>query len=205
SRRQTHHRHAAPPRQGAIGSPLKLNRDERRWGRPRERPGRGVLLDPFPKQVRVDPVFERKSRYRNARLKTTRDKTLLRCRLVAPATVPTNKPDPQFLIIVCHHKVSTYFGGHLMHQSTQKQKVQGNSRLRIAATFQALLDDLVSRGRDPAVPRLLSVVEGDLPHLRFGRHDPALPDLQGAQTSWNACRKSIMRPPVGCCANLGAR
>ncbi|WP_247523817.1 hypothetical protein, partial [Bradyrhizobium sp. 145] len=32
-------------------------------------------------------------------------------------------------IIVCHHKVSTYFGGHLMHQSTQKQKVQGNSRL----------------------------------------------------------------------------
>ncbi|WP_354242734.1 hypothetical protein, partial [Bradyrhizobium sp. LA2.1] len=31
--------------------------------------------------------------------------------------------------IVCHHKVSTYFGGHLMHQSTQKQKVQGNSRL----------------------------------------------------------------------------
>ncbi|WP_247562826.1 hypothetical protein, partial [Bradyrhizobium sp. 188] len=33
-------------------------------------------------------------------------------------------------IIVCHHKVSTYFGGHLMHQSTQKQKVQGNSRLR---------------------------------------------------------------------------
>ncbi|MET4449876.1 hypothetical protein ABIB75_008190, partial [Bradyrhizobium sp. GM2.2] len=31
----------------------------------------------------------------------------LRCRLVAPATVPTNKPDPQFLIIVCHHKVST--------------------------------------------------------------------------------------------------
>ncbi|MGY3408367.1 hypothetical protein ACVWZV_004480 [Bradyrhizobium sp. GM5.1] len=74
-------------------------------------------------------MFERKSRYRNARLKTTRDKTLLRCRLVAPATVPTNKPDPQFLIIVCHHKVSTYFGGHLMHQSTQKQKVQGNSRL----------------------------------------------------------------------------
>src|SRR3954447_6099491 len=131
SRRQTHHRRAAPPRQGAIGSPLKLNRDERRWGRPRQRPGRGVLLDPFPKQVRVDPVFERKSRYRNARLKTTRDKTLLRCCLVAPATVPTNKPDPQFLIFVCHHKVSTYFGGHLMHQSTQKQKVQGNSRLRI--------------------------------------------------------------------------
>ena len=28
-----------------------------------------------------------------------RDKTLFRCRLVAPATVPANKPDPQFLII----------------------------------------------------------------------------------------------------------
>jgi hypothetical protein len=100
-----------------------------------------VLLDPFPKQVRVDPVFERKSRYRNARLKTTRDKTLLRCCLVAPATVPTNKPDPQFLIFVCHHKVSTYFGGHLMHQSTQKQKVQGNSRLRMifAAGREALM------------------------------------------------------------------
>jgi hypothetical protein len=88
-----------------------------------------VLLDPLPKQVRVDPVFERKSRYRNPRLKTGRDKTLLRCRLVAPATVPANKPHSQFLIIVCHHKVPTYFGGHLMHQSTQKQKVEGNSRL----------------------------------------------------------------------------
>src|SRR3954462_9453631 len=129
SRRQTHHPPYAPTRQGAIGSPLKLNRDERRWGRPRERPGRGVLLDPFPKQVRVDPVFERKSRYRNARLKTTRDKTLLRCRLVAPATVPTNKPDPQFLIIVCHHKVSTYFGGHLMQSEHSKAKGAGKFAL----------------------------------------------------------------------------
>ncbi|MBP1888407.1 hypothetical protein J2Z50_006731, partial [Ensifer mexicanus] len=25
--------------------------------------------------------------------------------------------------------MSTYFGGHLMHQSTQQQKVRGNSRL----------------------------------------------------------------------------
>ncbi|WP_247454885.1 hypothetical protein, partial [Bradyrhizobium sp. 174] len=40
-------------------------------------------------------------------------------------------------IIVCHHKVSTYFGGHLMHQSTQKQKVQGNSRLRYLASQNA--------------------------------------------------------------------
>ncbi len=42
-----------------------------------------------------------------------------------------NKPDPQFLIIRCHHKVSTYLGGHLMHQSSQKKKVRRNSRLRI--------------------------------------------------------------------------
>ncbi|MER8880806.1 hypothetical protein, partial [Mesorhizobium sp. M0684] len=34
-----------------------------------------------------------------------------------------------FLLIFFHHKVSTYFGGHLMHQSTQQQKVRGNSRL----------------------------------------------------------------------------
>lgn len=81
------------------------------------------------REVRVDPVFERKSRDRNARLKAGRHKTLLRCRLVTPATVSANKPDPQFLIVVCHHKVSTYLSGHLMHQSTQKQKVRRNSRL----------------------------------------------------------------------------
>src|SRR3954451_11850992 len=75
-------------------------------------------------------MFECKPRYRNPRLKARRDKTFFRCRLVAPATVPANKPDPQFLIIRCHHKVSTYFGGHLVHQSTQKQKVRRNSRLQ---------------------------------------------------------------------------
>jgi len=74
-------------------------------------------------------MFECKPRYRNPRLEAGRDKTLLRCRLIAPPAVPANKPDPQFLIIVRHRKVSTYFGGHLMHQSTQKQKVQRNSRL----------------------------------------------------------------------------
>ncbi|MGY4593268.1 lipopolysaccharide/colanic/teichoic acid biosynthesis glycosyltransferase [Bradyrhizobium sp. GM22.5] len=31
--------------------------------------------------------------------------------------------------------MSTYFGGHLMHQSTQKQKVQGNSRLQIIGNY----------------------------------------------------------------------
>ncbi|MER8873908.1 hypothetical protein NKI04_29090, partial [Mesorhizobium sp. M0814] len=42
-----------------------------------------------------------------------------------------------FLLIFFHHKVSTYFGGHLMHQSTQQQKVRGNSRLR----FNGLIAD----------------------------------------------------------------
>ncbi|MER9969124.1 hypothetical protein, partial [Mesorhizobium sp. M0060] len=36
-----------------------------------------------------------------------------------------------FLLIFFDHLVSTYFGGHLVHQSTQQQKVRGNSRLLI--------------------------------------------------------------------------
>jgi hypothetical protein len=94
-----------------------------------------ALLDLLPKQVRVDPMFQRKSRYRNAKLKACRHKTLLRGRLKAPATVPTNKPHPQFLFIVAHHKVSTDFGGHLMHHSTQSQKVRRNSRSELAAAM----------------------------------------------------------------------
>ena len=43
-----------------------------------------ALLDLLPKQVRVDPMFQRKSRYRNAKLKACRHKTLLRGRLKAP-------------------------------------------------------------------------------------------------------------------------
>jgi hypothetical protein len=80
-------------------------------------------------------MFQRKSRYRNAKLKACRHKTLLRGRLKAPATVPTNKPHPQFLFIVAHHKVSTDFGGHLMHHSTQSQKVRRNSRSELAAAM----------------------------------------------------------------------
>jgi hypothetical protein len=69
-------------------------------------------------------MFQRKPRHRNTRLKGGRDKTLLRCRLVAPATVPAYKPDPQFLIFAFHHKVSTYLSGHLMHHSIQQKKVR---------------------------------------------------------------------------------
>jgi hypothetical protein len=32
---------------------------------------------PLPKKIRIDPMVERKPRYRNARLKAGRDKTLL--------------------------------------------------------------------------------------------------------------------------------
>ncbi|MFK4532254.1 hypothetical protein ABIA00_000437 [Bradyrhizobium ottawaense] len=48
----------------------------------------------------IDPMFERKPRYRNPRFKAGRDKTVLRCGVVSPAPIPANKPDPQFLIIV---------------------------------------------------------------------------------------------------------
>ncbi len=84
----------------------------------------------FRRRFALTPCSSASLDTRNPRFKAGRDKTLFRCRLVAPATVPANKPDPQFLIIRCHHKVSTYFGGHLMHQSSQKQKVRRNSRLR---------------------------------------------------------------------------
>lgn len=53
-------------------------------------------------------MVQRKPRYRNARLKAGCHKTLFRCRFKAPPTIPTNKPDPQFLFIVAHHMVSTY-------------------------------------------------------------------------------------------------
>ncbi|MDX8483465.1 hypothetical protein RFN28_34290, partial [Mesorhizobium sp. VK24D] len=74
-------------------------------------------------------MFERKPRYRNARLKAGRDKTVLRCGVVSASHVPTDKSNPQFLLIFFHNLVSTYFGGHLMHQPTQWQKVRGKSRL----------------------------------------------------------------------------
>lgn len=72
-------------------------------------------------------MFERKPRYRHTRLKAGRDKTVLRCGVVSAATGPTNKLHPQFFIFF-HDLVSTYFGGHLMPQSTQQQKVRRNSR-----------------------------------------------------------------------------
>ena len=91
--------------------------------------GLPALLYPLAEKVRIDPMFERKPRYRNARLKAGRDKTILKGGVVSASTVATDKPHPQFLVIFFHHQVSTYFGGHLMPQRIQHQKVQGNSRL----------------------------------------------------------------------------
>jgi hypothetical protein len=56
-----------------------------------------------------------------------------------------------------------------------------------AATVQALIDNLIERGLDPACPasvhhrRFKGAVEGDQADLRTRYGDPALPDSQGAQ------------------------
>ncbi|WP_208653553.1 hypothetical protein, partial [Rhizobium pisi] len=41
---------------------------------------------------------------------------------------PTDQPHGKFLTFF-HHLVSTFFGGHLMPELTQLQKVRGKSRL----------------------------------------------------------------------------
>ena len=89
----------------------------------------GLQAYPLPNEVRVDPMFERKSRYRCAGLKAGCDETVFRCRLVSAPSIPTDKPYSQFLIIFCHHLVFTSFGGHLMPKHTRQKKVRGNSRL----------------------------------------------------------------------------
>jgi len=142
-RRQIHHRQATPSRQGPIGSSFNLNRDKRRWRGWREGLGLRALLYPLPKKVRIDPMFERKPRYRNARLKAGCDKQLLRCEVVSASPVPTDKSHPQFLIFF-HQMVSTYLGGRLMPQPTQGQKVLGNSRLRFRQPWNIFVLDHVT-------------------------------------------------------------
>ena len=76
-----------------------------------------------------------------------------------------------------------------------------------AATVQALLNNLVSRGLDPTVPRLFNAdgaVEGDLLYLRFGRCDPALPDPQGAQHHGTPAERASCGHPSGAALGLGA-
>ena len=97
-------------------------------------------------------MCERKPRYRHARLEAGRDKTVLRCGVVSASPVPTDKPHPQFLLIFFHNLVSTYFGGHLMPQRIQWQKVRGNSRLPSA-------EWLGSRpGRDASGAQILNAI-----------------------------------------------
>lgn len=101
-------------------------------------------------------MVECKPRYRHARLKAGRDKTVLRCRVESASPIPTNKPYLQFLFIFFHHQVSDYFSGHLMHQSTQQQKVRGNSRLhfrnpsRLARSLRQYVRDLPTTTADAA-------------------------------------------------------
>ena len=68
-----------------------------------------VLLYPLPQKVRIDPMFERKSRYRHAWLKAGRDQTIFRYRVISASPIATYKPYPQFLIIFFHDLVSTFF------------------------------------------------------------------------------------------------
>ncbi len=78
-----------------------------------------------------------------------------------------------------------------------------------AATVQALLDNLVSRGLDPMVPRLF-IADGAKALSKVICRTFVRPLRSSAArstrraTSWNACRESIMRPPVGCCARPGS-
>lgn len=58
---------------------------------------------PLAQKVRVDPMFERKSRYRCEWLKAGRDEAVLRCGVVSTSPVPTYKPCLPFLIIVFQH------------------------------------------------------------------------------------------------------
>jgi len=77
-----------------------------------------------------------------------------------------------------------------------------------AATVQALLDNLVSRGLDPTVPRLF-IVDGAKalskairPHLRSAAAIQRCQIHKAAQHHGTSFRKSIMRAPVGCAPGL---
>ena len=74
-----------------------------------------------------------------------------------------------------------------------------------AATVQALLDNLVSRGLAPRYQDCSSPTarkrcrrRSAAPSVRPLRSSAARSTRRA--TSWKACQKSIMRPPIGCCA-----
>ena len=77
-----------------------------------------------------------------------------------------------------------------------------------SATVQALLDNLIERGIDPAVPRLF-IVDGAKAlskaiRATFGK-TAAIQRCQthNAATSWTVCRKSFTPRHVECFAKLG--
>ena len=79
-----------------------------------------------------------------------------------------------------------------------------------AATVQALIDNLVERGLDPAVPRLF-IIDGAKALSKairrtFGRAhaDPALPGSQGPQRDRAAAQVAACLGPPGAAASLGA-
>ncbi|AVC52511.1 hypothetical protein GGE56_007716 [Rhizobium leguminosarum] len=58
--------------------------------------GLGVFLDLFLDEVRVDPVFSRKFRYRCAGFKAGRNKAIFRTLIEAASSIPTNQPHGEF-------------------------------------------------------------------------------------------------------------
>ena len=70
--------------------------------------GLGVLPDPFPNEVRIDPVFSRKFRYRCAGLKAGSNKAILRPLIEAASSIQTDQPYREFLTFI-HNLVSTSF------------------------------------------------------------------------------------------------
>ncbi|MNE87417.1 hypothetical protein D3C80_1846180 [compost metagenome] len=68
--------------------------------------GLGLLPDPFPNEVRIDPMFSRKFRYRCAGLKAGCNKVILRPLIEAASSVPTDQSYRQFLTFI-HNLVST--------------------------------------------------------------------------------------------------
>ena len=79
-----------------------------------------------------------------------------------------------------------------------------------AAVVQALIDNLVARGLDPAVPRLF-IIDGSKALSKairrsFGREalNSTVPRFTRLATSWSGCRSQCTRPSAGCCARLGS-
>ena len=79
-----------------------------------------------------------------------------------------------------------------------------------AATVQALIDNLVERGLDPAVPPALhhrrreGPVQGDPPNLRTRRGDPALSGPQGPQHYGAIAQIAARFGPARVATSLGA-